>query len=305
VITVRTWRGAQGEPSGEVVVSPHALAGSPTWGLLTARLRGVPVIGRTRRRGTIADLATATAGFRDQFYGLVPHVDELPDAPRLRPGPRLPALVTSGLIDPAYCAWGERPARFAGRRLLRPVVRLADLDAADARLAAWVRRRLRPKVLVATQGPVLEAVADPAGVFVPSVPVIAVEPEPGPDEVADVWRLLAVLVSPMATAWAVERYGGAGLAAGSVKLAASQVLDVPVPAGRDALDEAASRCRQAAGTTHVATRRGLLDDSARLTCEAYGMTPSLTAELCAWWRRRLGRPPRPTTVVGTSPHSRS
>ena len=53
----------------------------------------------------VLEIATATAGFRDQFYGLIPFV---------RDGPADAPLVTSGLLDPGRSAWGERPARFGG-----------------------------------------------------------------------------------------------------------------------------------------------------------------------------------------------
>ena len=96
--------------------------------------------------------------------------------------------------------------------------------AADGKLASWVCARLRPKVLVATQGKVLEAVADQAGRLVPSVPVISVEP----DDPADLWRILAVLCSPVAAAWALERFGGAGLSGQSISFRPPG-LTVPTP----------------------------------------------------------------------------
>ena len=113
--------------------------------------------------GVLANWATATAGFRDQCYGLIPFVrDGLEDAP----------LVTSGLLDPGRSAWGERPARFGGRRYLRPGIDLKALGATDPRLAAWTASRQVPKVLLATQTAVLEAAVDEQGTWVPSVPVV-------------------------------------------------------------------------------------------------------------------------------------
>ena len=201
-----------------------------------------PPPARAAGPGRIADLARATAGFRDQFYGLRPHVHDHA-APHDQLAPRTAPLVTAGLIDPALCRWGQAEARFAGRRFAAPLVDLDSLAAADGKLASWVSARLRPKLLVATQGKVLEAVADQVGRLVPSVPVIAVEPQdPG-----DLWRILAVLCSPVAAAWALERYGGAGLSGQSIKLSARQLLTVPTPADTAAWDGAAASCRRRFG----------------------------------------------------------
>jgi hypothetical protein len=161
----------------------------------------------------VRDLATATAGFRDEFYGLAAAARDVDGGH---------PLVTSGLIDPGSIAWGRRTARIGGRRFDRPTV---DIDDLDERLARWVRARLVPKVLLATQTRVLEAAADPEGSYVPLTPVVAVEPhDPG-----DVWRLAAALTSPEATAWALRHYGGTGLGRGTIRLSARQVLDVPLP----------------------------------------------------------------------------
>ena len=120
---------------------------------------------------------------------------------------------------------------------LRPGVDLASLGRGDPKLARWVAARRVPKVLLATQTAVLEAAADPAGAWVPSVPVISVEPRPGSR--TDVWTLAAVLGSPVASAWAASTYLGAGLGSTAIKLAASQVLTLPWPPG--SLEDAAAR----------------------------------------------------------------
>ena len=201
-------------------------------------------------------------------------------------------LITSGLIDPARCHWGRRDARFAGRRFRRPVVDLDALAAADERLAAWVGDRLRPKVLVATQAKVLEAAADPDGRLVPSVPVVAVEPA----DPADVWRILAVLCSPVATAWALGHYGGAGLSTQSIKLSARQVLAVPTPADGDRWAEAAASCRSAADasaapelsdTERSDRYRDHLRRAAVQSCWAYGVASDEVRTLVRWWERRV------------------
>jgi hypothetical protein len=285
---LRTWAGPGVEAAGCSDISHGELTGeaSASWGPLAAPLRDVPRV-RPRVAGRIADLADTTAGFRDQFYGLVPFVDEADQLPPELSSPApggapTAALVTAGAIDPAHCWWGGRPSRFAGRRLLRPVVDLASLTAIDPVLAQWVRGRLRSKVVVATQGKVVEATADPHGRMVPSVPVVSVEPR-DPD---DVWRLLAVLLSPVTTAWALEHYGGAGLAASAVKLSARQVATVSLPADVDAWDEAASHCRSATTSQDPQARRTHLRAAGRLSCAAYGVAAATGTDLVLWWEQR-------------------
>lgn len=203
---VRRWHGADVRPAGTARLDLSA----PTW----AHLRPGAPRARARRPGTrtIGDLATATAGFRDEFYGLAAAATE--------GGPGAP-LVTCGLIDPGRVLWGERPARLGGRRFDRPTV---DPTTLQGRLAAWVAARLTPKVLVATQTRAIEAVADRDGRYVPVTPVVAIHPH----DVDDLDRIVAALADPAATAWALRHYGGTALGADRVKLSAAQVLAIPV-----------------------------------------------------------------------------
>lgn len=247
---VRRWVGADVRDAGSVDLDPAA----PTW----AHLRpGAPrPSGDAPDRGTVGDLATATAGWRDQFYALAAAVEEGGGNP----------LVTSGLVDPGRLAWGERPARVGGRRYDRPAVDPARLD---GRMRAWVDARLVPKVLVATQTRVLEAAADPEGRTIPMTPVISVQPH----DPADTWRVAAALTAPAATAWALRHYGGTGLHGAAVKLAAGQVRAVPLPADGDAWARATA-----------ALRRG----------DVLGCATALTEdpELLAWWKEQLTRKKR-------------
>ncbi len=87
----------------------------------------------------------------------------------------------------------------------------------------------------------LEAIADPEGQYLPVTPVVSVTPT----KVEDVWRVLAVLLSPFASAWALKQYGGAGFTGGAIKLAAKQVCRIPLPANVDAWDKAAAMLRDA------------------------------------------------------------
>jgi len=129
---------------------------------------GAPTDAGRAGRGTLADLAAATAGFRDEYYGLVAACREW-DGPEDGEPNR---LVTVGSIDPLDLAWGRRSCRLGGRQWQRPVV---DVDALDGRVGAWVSQRLVPKVVLATQSRILEPVVDRSGRLVPVTPLIAVE----------------------------------------------------------------------------------------------------------------------------------
>ncbi len=208
------------EPSAAVPCGD--LRGS--WGHLVAAGLGVPSLA-WRTAGVLGDLATCTADFRDQYYGLAGAVEEGAASPGSVP------LVTSGLLEPGRCDWGVRPTRFLKQAWDSPVVVLERLT---DDLTAWARARLVPKVLVGTQGRVVEAVADPEGRWLPSVPVISVVPRDG-----HVWHVLAVLLAPPVSVHAATTYAGAALSPTALKLSARQVAALPLPVDRDAWDAAA------------------------------------------------------------------
>lgn len=241
--------------------------GPAEWGRLAAPSFGIPVAGFEAGEGTLGDLASCTADFRDQYYGLVPHVSD--------GGPGVP-LVTSGLIEPASCEWGRRPTRFARRQYDAPVV---DVDAVRrGPLAAWVDARLVPKVLVAGQGRVVEAVVDEKGEWLPSVPVLTVVPH----DPADLWRVLAVLLAPPVVADAAARYVGTGLTPGSIKISAQQLAALPLPADDDAWLAGASLARWAQHGTPDERAVYLAEAGAAMTCAYGGPHPAL-----AWWQERV------------------
>ena len=214
---VHRWVGTPPTPVTRAPFPHHhddvAGRGAGTWSALVADLSGAPTdIARHLGGPTLATVATATADFRDQYYGLVGAVGD-------HDGPR---LVTSGAIELGRCAWGERPVRFAGVRYERPHVQLARLTPP---LAAWAQRRLVPKVLVATQTRVLEACVDRDGSWLPSVPVLTVVPTGG----FDLDLLGAAICSPVASAWAAAHFTGAGLSSAALKVSARQLLALPLP----------------------------------------------------------------------------
>lgn len=268
-----------GVASGPVVVSAGpavrpvgstTIGGAASWAPVLAHLQGLPE--RTfATAGTVRDLAEASADFRDQYYGLAGHVVDEPEGGRDRP-----RLVTVGLIDPLHLRWGEVATSLHRATVRHPRVAIDGLSPA---MQAWARRRLVPKVLVATQTRALEVVVDDAGDLLPSVPVVTVTAP-----AADRWRVAAVLSSPPATLVAARRHLGAARNAAALKLSPGQVLDLPLPAGGAAWDEAASALRAASGASG-ATRRSGLVAAGRAMLDAYGVGGD--EELLAWWADRL------------------
>lgn len=234
--------------------APAPGPGAATWGPLMADLLGIPAIAAPDASCTLGAIATASADFRTQFYELAPHVVEDGDGP---------AVVTCAHIEPNECQWGRVPTRIARRTLLRPTVRLETAP-------AWVRQRLTPKIVVATQTKIIEAAVDETGTWIPSVPVISVRAD-------DLWAVAAVLLSPTASAWAAAHCLGAGLSMNAIKLRAQQVLAIPVP--DRPWPVAAQRLRE-----------GDLDGAAQAMMTDYGEHPSVYE----WWdeRRRRAKPAR-------------
>jgi SAM-dependent methyltransferase len=243
------------------------------WGTLAAPSFGIPDARLPSGTGTVGDLATCTADFRDQYYGLVPFV---------RDDPSGTPLVTSGLIDPAELRWGIAATRFARQQYDVPSVDLAALRS-DGGLSGWADARLVPKLLVAAQGRVIEAVVDEQGAWLPSVPVLSVVP----DDPADLWRLLALTLAPPVAAHAAARYLGTGLTPGSVKVSARQLAALPLPEDATAWAEGADLAREAQQAAGDGERADLLVATARAMSAAYRGP----AEVLDWWVERVSRSP--------------
>ena len=245
---------------------------SGTWSPLLPEGFGLPRF-IARSSGTLADLATATADFRDEYYALSGLVREA------QPGD-IPVIV-SGHIDPARCLWGKTKVRLHKQAWTSPAI--PGETVLPGRLAPWIPRRRVPKVLLATQSRVLEAIADPEGQYLPVTPVVSVTPT----QVEDVWRVLAVLLSPFASAWALQQYGGAGFTGGAIKLAAKQVCRIPLPANLAAWNRAAAMLRETHTDAQADARADAQADARREQAIRAELDAAYGVHLRGWYSTRV------------------
>ncbi len=256
-------------------VEPVSSSERASWPRLAADALGAPKL--PVMEGQLADLGvSATAGFRDEYYGLAEACVEQPALNNTASNSTALKLLTVGLIDPLECRWGEVQIRFAGQKWVRPSVSMDDLN---PKTASWTARQLRPKLLVATQAKVLEPVIDRDGTLVPVTPVLAVHCGPG-----DLDRVAAVLLAPPVVAWAWRTWFGAALSVDAVKLSAKQLLRLPLPSDDAKWDKASELVAESDGLDHQATQE-ILVEIATLMTDAYGAD----RDVLEWWLDRRGR----------------
>lgn len=244
--------------------SQPTAARSPTWSHVVASRIGVPSLPDAVTEladGTLGDRAWLNANFRDEYYGMAPAVGDHFDGPR---------LITSGLIDPGRSLWGERPVTFAKQQFAAPRIDTAKLE---GKMVRWAARRLAPKVLVANQTTVIEAVCDPGGDWLPAVPVVGIYPESADADTA--WQIAALLTSPVASAWAWKQSGGTGLSANSIRLGPVLLAALPwPPAGLNRAVEA--------------LQRGDIRRCGLAVIDSYEIA-GVRDELFSWWAASLDR----------------
>lgn len=289
---VRLWKGR-----GVVAVTPSsATTGTPppggpaatrAWSDHAAAILGLPDLDLPSQPGTIGDVASATADFRDQYYGLVGHVVEMAEGRNPDDLPEgFAPLVTSGMIDPGCNAWGRREVRLHKSRWHAPAV---DLEAlASTELAGWVAARRVPKVVVAAQTRVVEAVVDEEGGWLPSVPTITVTAPPG-----RLWHVAAALNSPVVSALAMRAGLGTARTLGTLKLSATSLVSLPLPCHEPAWDAAVEHLRRASTAVAREQRdvwRDAMDSFGSAMARAYGLPDAEVEPLVAWWSDRLPDP---------------
>lgn len=256
-------------------VSP-AGRGLDDWATMAAKSLGAPKLPSTvvRPAATLSDLCTATAGFRDEYYGLVAAAAEWEGS-----GSPPNRLVTVGSVDPLSTRWGSGTIRLGGRQWTAPYVRVERLD---EKVARWVNRQAVPKLVVATQTKLIEPVLDHEGDLVPSTPLLSVHAEV--DELA---HIAAVLLAPPVVAAAWQRWFGSALAVDALKMAAGQLVELPLPADRRAWNAAADLIMTTVGG-HTAGVS--VDDGWNAAVEVAAlMNAAFRAESAVfeWWLNRI------------------
>jgi SAM-dependent methyltransferase len=240
-------------------------AANDTWAHVVTSRQGIPPLGPLAVNGRrLSDVARLNANFRDEYYGMVPAVGDHDSGP---------ALITSGLIDPGRTLWGTRPITFAKQRFLAPRL---DLDLLDDRMRAWAQRRLVPKVLLANQTSILEAVCDERGEWLPAVPVVAVYPFEAAESDPSAWEIAALLTSPVASAWCWHATAGTGLSANAIRIGPVVLGGLPLPHG--SLSAAADALRS--GDVRLCGDRVM---------DAYGVEVAGRELLISWWGAALER----------------
>lgn len=262
----------------EVVGRPPAPS-DDDWVEVTSTAARLPSLGVVRSGAlsgaTLADIATVQSDFREWFYAVAEVVRESV-ATAGAPASGELAVLTSGSIDPLENRWGIFPSTILRRRFLRPVV---DEGWLAARSDATLRRA--PKVIVANQTRLVEAVPDANGRAVGLTPTISVIPH----EPSDVGRVAALLSSPQASVHVARGSVGLGLSVDAMRVTAASLRLLPLPVDADAWSDAARLISGGAGVEMVGRAMWASGGS--------GHRRSADAdELLAWWLRRLHRTAR-------------
>ena len=276
-VLLKRSHGASFEPHEPLDLSATAIAEMSTWGPLVADCFGIPRVRLPSGCSRLGEAVSATADFRDQYYGLVPFVREY-DAEYCTESQLVP-LITVGLIDPMRSLWGLQSTKFNRCDWEAPVVEIDRLYDSST-LGNWAKQKLIPKLLVATQSKVIEVLPDEEGVLLPSVPVISVFPS----EIT-LWHAAALLSSPVLTAWSAAHYLGASLSTSAIKLSAKQIQELPMPQPSEAWDDAAVHARSAFRSHSSEDRIRHLQSLGASMCAAFEIEK--TEELLDWWSARL------------------
>jgi hypothetical protein len=139
---------------------------------------------------------------------------------------------------------------------------------------------MQPKVLVATQTRVIEAVADHDGSLWPSVPVLSVLPKMIEQKgmASELDLLVAALTAPPASVWAARQAVGTARSPGAIRLSASLLERMPLPVDIDLWERGA-----------VQLRNGELSEAARTLTRAHGLSEAETESVLGWWTPRSVR----------------
>jgi hypothetical protein len=172
----------------------------------------------TNVSATLGELFTITAGMTTgEAYAIREHLRDDPTADCRR-------LITSRLIDPDRCRWGEVACRYLGSTYTHPVLR------ANSTFAAGLQRRLqaacRPKLLIAGLANRLEAYLDAKGSDLGAVSTWAVfHPH---DDLNALRQLCDWLHSTSANEWLRAELGAASVGHGYMTITKRALQQMPL-----------------------------------------------------------------------------
>lgn len=278
-------------PEATSTAAPPDGDGQTPWAALAVTALGGPTLPPGMRRLSdkaprLGELISATAGFRDEYYGLVAACREGEDNRGVDGGEAPNRLVTVGSIEPLATVWGVETIKFGRKPWVRPTVALADLD---DKVRGWTERQLVPKVVLATQSRVLEPVVDRAGRLIPATPLLSIHAEPDSLDL-----VAAVLLAPPVVAWAWQQWFGSAMAVDALKLAARQVAQLPLPVDRAAWDQGAAIVAETPPEVSVADGWARACAVAEVMNRAYGADDAVFH----WWLERSRRPTPQLGPVG-------
>ena len=247
------------------------------WNQLAADALEAPTLGDISGNGTLGSITNATAGFRDEYYGLAEACEEWEGGHKDSPN----RLVTVGAIDPLWSYWGEIPIRFANKKWVKPWVNPKKFS---SKTKGWVERQQTQKILLATQAKVLEPFIDYEKNAISVTPLILIEPFNS----QEIEKIAAVLLAPPVVLWAWRKWFGSALSIEAIKLSAKQVLELPLPSDVSTWDEAAGLLADAKNSNGMLA--GSASEALDLAVKVAGLMNhayKADSDIYHWWLSRL------------------
>jgi hypothetical protein len=134
-------------------------------------------------------------------------------------------LVTTGLIDPGICKWGQETCRYLKMDFERPII--ADQQDLPKPLAAKIQKAKRPKILVAGLSVVPEAFLDDAGRYMGAVATYSIyHPQ---DNVELLQKLADYLNSGEVQQIFRDELGGNAISGGNITMRKPFLQDLALP----------------------------------------------------------------------------
>ncbi|MBF95133.1 MAG: hypothetical protein CMH58_08250 [Myxococcales bacterium] len=220
------------------------------------------------------DLADLSRGFTDDFYFFARSIREAEEQSPAHP------VLSVGLVDPGRHWWGERRAKIAGRWFQRPELHMATLRTEDSeRAERLMAKQQGRRLLLATRSAVLECCAVASGV-VAQVPLITLRSK----TVEELDLIYAQLLSPLATAWYLSRYGHLDQTGAGVDLRVPALKELPL---RSMASIAPSTQTELCRRLQALRDRPGQNELQSVQCLALELMDQPHDPLMTWWWERL------------------